>query len=77
MNKAIFDFYCTSCGTTHERFVYSDLEESLCGCGKMAKKQLSAPAYFKDGKFRMDIDSDSWAIKREQNAKRVAKSNAG
>jgi len=76
MPRAIFEFKCDSCGETHERYAPSDLQESFCLCGKMAKKIISAPAYFKNGKFRSDIDSDSWAIKREQKARRVAKSNA-
>lgn len=41
--KALFDFYCEDCGSTHERLVYPELTESLCGCGKMAKKALCAP----------------------------------
>ena len=68
--QAMFDFTCSHCGDTHERFVYPELEESLCGCGHMAKKALSAPSYFKVDGFRADIMSDSWAKKREKNAKR-------
>ncbi len=67
--KALYEFTC-ECGVTHERFTYSDLEISLCECGKMAKKALSAPSYFKIDGFRADIMSDSWAKKRTDNAAR-------
>lgn len=71
-HKAMFDFYCEHCGNRHERYVYAELEASLCGCGKMAKKALSAPSYFKIDGFRSEINGDKWAKTREDNAKRKA-----
>ena len=71
--KAIFEFKCENCGETHERFVYSELKESICGCGKMANKIISYPAYFKVDGFRAGINGDKWAKTREDNARRKAK----
>lgn len=67
--KAMFDFFCEGCGETHERFVYPELEESLCGCGKMAKKALSAPSMLKIDGFRSDLMSDKWAKTRVKRNK--------
>lgn len=71
--KAMFDFHCDKCGETHERFVYAELEESLCGCGEMAKKALSAPSYFKIDGFRTEINGDQWAKNRERKALKTSK----
>ena len=69
-NKAMFDFKCEHCNKTHERYVYSDLLESFCGCGHMAKKVISAPSYLKVDGFRTDIYTEKWAKTREANARR-------
>ena len=44
----VYDFRC-ECGCVFERFVTNGTTTSRCGCGSMATKTLSAPAFILDG----------------------------
>tara|TARA_B110000438_G_scaffold297716_2_gene344572 strand:+ start:1972 stop:2196 length:225 start_codon:yes stop_codon:yes gene_type:complete len=44
----VYDFHC-DCGCVFERFVTSGTTTSRCGCGNLATKMLSAPAFILDG----------------------------
>lgn len=72
--KALFDYKCED-GHITEHWINPEMVEIPCSCGKMSYKQLSAPSYFKEGKFRMDINSDKWAKTREDNYRRKKQQN--
>jgi len=44
----VYDFRC-ECGCVFEKFVTNGTTTSRCGCGSVATKTLSAPAFILDG----------------------------
>lgn len=69
--RVINDYRCDKCNTTFEEYVDSGVQEVLCKCGEMAKKELAHTAYFKIDGFRMDINSSQWADARVKNGRRT------
>lgn len=66
------DFFCQDCGEISEEYIDQSVEITLCECGGISKKCVSAPASIKIGKFLSSIDGDAWAKGRIKQARRVA-----
>ena len=72
--KVLNDYIC-NLGHVTERFIDPDALVTCPICEGICEKELSAPRLLRmDGK-PIDIMSDSWAKKREQNYKRYRENN--
>jgi len=70
--RLLNDFTCELCGDTTEEYLDASMSLTICKCGGISHKDVSAPASIKMGKFLTSIDSVAWAKGREKQAKRVA-----
>ncbi len=70
----VYDFCCPK-GHRFEEFVSSDTITSRCGCGAMATKTVSAPAFILDGSSG-DFPGRHlrWLKEHEQAGRRKSKS---
>jgi len=70
--RGVYEFQCKN-GHINDRYFDHTIKEIQCPeCNEMAYKIISAPRCLRmDGK-PIDIMSDAWAKRREDNARRIA-----
>ena len=73
--SALFEFQCPSCDEVHERYVGVGQNNSVCACGELAFRIISAPRDLKINGHSVRLDTDQWAKSRIQRAKVIRENN--
>ncbi|RKZ67677.1 MAG: hypothetical protein DRQ48_09470 [Gammaproteobacteria bacterium] len=67
-SRILYDFQCNSCSFVEEKFVYSDVQQTMCSkCGKDSVRLISSPTIALDGTDPGFPDAhNKWADQHER-----------
>lgn len=71
--RILNDYECHDCMNVTEEYEEPETLTVICKCGGVKHKLLGTGSYFKINGSRMDLMSEQWAKRREENARRSRK----